>query len=78
MASITDSAHAWTLGRRAALLVAGLLFHGFLAAFQRFRKHIRLLEIATGVLLMAAGVLLFFGYFTVLSGYLYRFLPGSP
>ena len=67
---------AYSLGLGIPFLISGLLFHGFLAAFQRFRKHIRLLEIGTGVLLMAAGVLLFFGYFARLSAYLYRFLPG--
>jgi cytochrome c-type biogenesis protein len=68
---------AYSLGLGIPFLVSGLLFHGFLAAFQRFRKHIRLLEIITGVLLMVAGVLLFFGYFTTLSGYLYRLLPNA-
>ena len=52
-----------------------MLFHGFLVFFNRFRRYIRLLEIITGVLLMVAGVMLFFGSFGVLSGYLYRLLP---
>lgn len=67
----------YSAGLGIPFLVSGLLFHGFLTAFQRFRKYIRLLEIATGVLLMIAGVLLFFGYFSTLSGYLYRLLPNA-
>lgn len=66
---------AYSAGLGLPFLVAGLLFHGFLVFFNRFRRYIRLLEIVTGVLLMVAGVMLFFGYFGVLSGYLYRLLP---
>jgi len=65
----------YSVGLGLPFLVAGLLFHGFLVFFNRFRGYIRLLEIFTGVLLMAAGVMLFFGYFGDLSGYLYRLLP---
>ncbi|HAD05361.1 MAG: cytochrome C biogenesis protein [Desulfuromonadales bacterium GWD2_61_12] len=65
----------YSAGLGLPFLVSGLLFHTFLAAFERFRKHIRLLEIATGFLLMAAGVMLFFDLFGNLAGSLYRFLP---
>lgn len=65
----------YSAGLGIPFLAAGLLFHGFLAAFERFRKHIRLLEIATGFLLMAAGVMLFFDLFGNLTGSLYRLLP---
>lgn len=65
----------YSAGLGVPFLLAGFFFHGFLGFFNRFRKHIRLLEIATGALLMVAGVLLFFGLFATLSGYLYRFFP---
>lgn len=66
---------AYSAGLGVPFLISGLLFHGFLSFFNRFRKYIRLVEIVTGVLLMVAGVMLFFDMFGLLSGYLYRFIP---
>ncbi|PLX78954.1 MAG: cytochrome C biogenesis protein [Desulfuromonas sp.] len=65
----------YSAGLGVPFLLSGLLFHSFLSAFNRFRKHIRLIEIGTGALLMVVGVLLFFDMFSRLSGYLYRYLP---
>ncbi|GAB4179091.1 MAG: cytochrome c biogenesis protein CcdA [Geothermobacteraceae bacterium] len=65
----------YSAGLAVPFLVSGLLFHGFLNFFNRFRKHIRLVEIVTGVLLMVVGVMLFFNLFGLLTGWLYRFLP---
>ena len=65
----------YSVGLGIPFLISGLLFHGFLGFFNRFRKHIRIMEIVTGVLLMTVGVMLFFGLFGKLSGYLYRFMP---
>ncbi len=67
----------YSAGLGIPFIIAGLLFHGFLSFFNRFRKYIRITEIVTGLLLMAVGVMLFFGYFAVLSGYLYRWIPVS-
>lgn len=67
----------YSFGLGVPFLISGLLFHSFLSFFNRFRKHIRLLEIFTGALLMLAGILLFFDLFGSLSGYLYRFIPVS-
>ena len=65
----------YSAGLGIPFLISGLLFHGFLSFFNRFRKYIRVMEICTGALLMLAGVLLFFDKFGFLSGYLYRWLP---
>ena len=65
----------YSAGLGLPFLLSGLLFHSFLNFFNRFRKHIRLMEIFTGVLLMVAGVMLFFDMIGRLSGYLYRWLP---
>ena len=67
----------YSIGLGIPFLISGLLFHGFLSFFNRFRKHIRIMEIITGGLLMAVGIMLFFGMFGKLSGYLYRFIPIS-
>lgn len=65
----------YSAGLGIPFLISGLLFHSFLTFFKRFRKYIRIMEILTGVLLMVAGVMLFFDKFGMLSGYLYRWLP---
>ncbi|MEJ2202045.1 MAG: cytochrome c biogenesis CcdA family protein, partial [Desulfuromonadaceae bacterium] len=65
----------YSAGLGIPFLVSGLLFHGFLSFFNRFRKHIRIMEILTGALLMLVGVMLFFNLFGRLTGYLYRWFP---
>lgn len=65
----------YSAGLGIPFLISALLFHGFLSFFNRFRKHIRLMEIFTGILLMVVGVMLFFDLFGRLTGYLYRWLP---
>lgn len=67
----------YSAGLGIPFIVSGLLFHSFLSFFNRFRKHIRLVEIGTGILLMVVGVVLFFNLFGDLAGYLYRFLPAT-
>ena len=68
---------AYSLGLGIPFLLSGLLFHGFLGFFKRFRVYIRLFEILTGVLLMLVGVMLFFNLLTGVTGWLYRLIPGS-
>lgn len=66
---------AYSVGLGIPFLLAGLLFHGFLSFFKRFRVYIRLFEILTGVLLMLVGVMLFFNLLTGVTGWLYRLMP---
>jgi cytochrome c-type biogenesis protein len=66
---------AYSAGLGIPFLISGLLLHGFLSFFNRFRKHIRVMEIFTGALLMGVGAMLFFDLLGRLSGYLYRWLP---
>ncbi len=65
----------YSAGLGVPFLISGLLFHGFLGFFNRFKRHIRLVEIFTGLLLMVTGVLLFFDQLSRLAGYLYQFMP---
>jgi len=67
----------YSAGLGVPFLLSGILFHAFLGFFERFKKYIRVVEIVTGVLLMIAGVLLFFDQFTRLSGYFYQLFPPS-
>ena len=67
----------YSVGLGVPFLIAGVLFHSFLGFFNRFKKHIRIVEMVTGVLLMIAGVLLFFDLFGRITGYLYQLFPPS-
>jgi cytochrome c-type biogenesis protein len=65
----------YSLGLGLPFLVSGLLFHYFLIVFKRFRKHIRLVEIFTGLMLMAVGLMLMFDMMGRLTMYLYQWIP---
>ena len=65
----------YSAGLGLPFFISGLLFHSFLGFFDRFKKHIRITEIVTGVLLMVAGVLLFFDLFSRIAGFLYQIFP---
>ena len=67
----------YSLGLGVPFLLSALLFHSFLSFFDRFKKHIRLVEIVTGVLLMVAGALLFFDQFGLITRYFYMWMPSS-
>ena len=66
---------SYSAGLGLPFFISGLLFHSFLGFFDRFKKHIRITEIVTGVLLMVAGVLLFFDLFSWIAGFLYQIFP---
>ncbi len=65
----------YSLGLGLPFLISGLLFHHFLIAFNRFRKYIRLIEIGTGVMLMAVGIMLMFNLLGRLTMFLYQWIP---
>jgi cytochrome c-type biogenesis protein len=65
----------YSLGLGLPFLISGLLFHHFLIAFNRFRKYIRVIEIGTGVMLMAVGVMLMFNLLGRLTMFLYQWIP---
>ncbi|WP_020677990.1 cytochrome c biogenesis CcdA family protein [Geopsychrobacter electrodiphilus] len=67
----------YSAGLGIPFLISAMLFHGFLSAFKRFRKHIRLVEIVTGVMLMAVGAMLFLDYYARLTSYLFQWFPAT-
>jgi len=67
---------AYSAGLAVPFLVAAAAVDRFLAWFQRFRRHIVWVERVSGALLVALGLLLATGYFTVLSGWLQGLTPG--
>jgi cytochrome c-type biogenesis protein len=75
------------LGRGIGLLAvysAGLAIPFLLAAFatgaflrwaKRFRRHLHAVEVVSGVLLFAVGLLIFLGSFSIISGWIIRYMP---
>ena len=57
----------YSLGLAVPFLLTSLGIERFLSFYGRFRRHMHALEIASGALLMALGVLLVFGRFTLLA-----------
>jgi cytochrome c-type biogenesis protein len=65
----------YSLGLAIPFLLASLALDRFLQVFKRFRQFIPVVEKASGVLLVALGLLLVTGTFTILSTWLTRFTP---
>lgn len=62
------------LGLGVPFFLAAVAFNSFLTAFDRVRSWMRPIEIASGVVLVAVGALIFTNYFAVLAAYLNRWL----
>ncbi len=60
----------YSAGLAIPFLLTGLGLTRFLKFYGRFRKHLQAVEVASGVLLIAIGLLMAFNRFTVISGYL--------
>lgn len=60
----------YSLGLAMPFLLTALLLERFLKFYSRFRSHMHALEVASGALLIALGVLLVIGRFTLISNWL--------
>src|ERR1022692_65528 len=60
----------YSLGLAVPFLLTSLLMERFLKFYGRFRTHMHALEVASGGLLIALGVLLVIGRFTLISNWL--------
>ncbi len=60
----------YSLGLAVPFLLTSLLMERFLKFYSRFRSHMHALEVASGGLMMALGVLLVIGRFTLISSWL--------
>jgi cytochrome c-type biogenesis protein len=63
----------YSLGLGLPFIAAGIAIHSFLRAFERVKRSLRVIEVATGVILIAVGVAIVGGWFDVLSRHLLRF-----
>jgi cytochrome c-type biogenesis protein len=60
----------YSLGLAVPFLLTSLLMERFLKFYSRFRTHMHALEVASGGLMIALGVLLVIGRFTLISSWL--------
>lgn len=65
----------YSAGLAIPFLVAAYALEAFLKWFQRFRRHIGWVERIAGALLIIVGVMMMFGWFTVLSAWLQGMTP---
>jgi cytochrome c-type biogenesis protein len=57
----------YSAGLGVPFLLTAIGINGFLRFYQRFRRHLRLVEVFSGILLLAVGLLIFFNRLTWLS-----------
>lgn len=66
---------AYSLGLGVPFLLTSLAIDRFFSAAARIRKHYRTIELVSGALLIAVGLLIFFDQFTLIAKYLTPYLP---
>ena len=65
----------YSLGLAVPFLLSALALDRFLSAFSRFRRFLPTVQVVSGIMLIALGLLLVTGSFTLLTGFLNRFTP---
>jgi cytochrome c-type biogenesis protein len=66
---------AYALGLAIPFVLASLALGKFLEVFQRFRKHLGMVNKIAGAMLIAVGLLMVTGQFTVLAGFFRDLTP---
>jgi cytochrome c-type biogenesis protein len=66
---------SYSMGLAIPFMLTSLGINTFLSYFQRLKRHMRLISIVIGVLLMVTGILIFFDSFAIISGYLSTIVP---
>jgi cytochrome c-type biogenesis protein len=65
----------YSLGLGIPFLLTSLAINQFFGAAKRIRKYYHTIEVASGVLLIAIGVLIVTGQLTIITRYLQPYLP---
>lgn len=65
----------YSLGLAVPFVATSLAIDQFFAAFDRIRRHFRLIDVTSGGLLVAVGVLIFTNRLTIIAQYLNPYLP---
>ena len=66
---------AYSAGLGIPFIASGLAVNGFFAAFGRLRRHMRVVELLAGALLVGVGVLLVTNRLTMLASFFSRLFP---
>ena len=66
----------YSRGLAIPFFLSSLAMHQFLVFFNRFKKHIRILEVVTGLFLIVVGVMIFTNYLSILSRYTTKWFGG--
>lgn len=66
----------YSLGLGIPFILAAFGINSFLKFMGRFRKHFRTVEVGTGLILIATGVLIFSGQFQILAYWFLETFPG--
>jgi cytochrome c-type biogenesis protein len=66
---------AYSTGLAIPFLLAAFATDAFLNWSQRFKRHLHIIEIVSGVLLMLVGALIFLGSFSILAAWLIEYFP---
>ncbi len=59
----------YSMGLAVPFFISAVSLNLFFTAFKRFKKYIRTIQIISGVLLVAVGILIFFNYLSIISLY---------
>jgi cytochrome c-type biogenesis protein len=70
-----DAARVYSLGLGIPFLITSLAINQFFAATKRIRKYYHAIELASGALIVAIGVLILTGQLTIITRYLQPYLP---
>jgi len=66
---------AYSAGLAIPFLLAAFATGAFLRWAKRFRRHLHKVEILSGILLFAVGLLIFFGSFSIIAAWIIRWFP---
>jgi cytochrome c-type biogenesis protein len=66
---------SYSLGLGVPFLLTAIAINQFFAVAARIRRHYRTIEVVSGLLLIAVGLLIFFDQFTLIAKYLSPYLP---
>ncbi|NOX97181.1 MAG: cytochrome c biogenesis protein CcdA [Nitrospirae bacterium] len=61
---------AYSLGLGLPLFITSLAINSLLIYFKKVQRHMRLVQVVSGIFLLVVGVLIFTNYFSILSSYL--------
>jgi cytochrome c-type biogenesis protein len=67
----------YSIGLGTPFLISSLALHKFLTFFNRYKKHIRIFEIITGLSLIIVGSLIFFNHLSLLSRFTINLFGGG-